>query len=75
MQTVAIVVDQAEDGGYSAHVPDLPTIVVAGETLDEVLRLAAEAVTIYMDEQAAAGLDAPDSFAVAYNLSLRPDAA
>jgi len=75
MQTVAVVVEQADDGGYGAHVPDLPGIIAAGETLDEVLQLVREAIDLYLEELARTGEPVPETFGVAYNLSLQPHAA
>ncbi len=34
--------------GYSAHVPDLPGCIAAGESLDETARLIREAVQMHL---------------------------
>lgn len=35
--------------GFSAHVPDLPGCIAAGETRDETLQLIREAVAFHLD--------------------------
>lgn len=35
--------------GYSAHVPDLPGCVAAGESREETLRLIREAIAFHLD--------------------------
>jgi predicted RNase H-like HicB family nuclease len=37
------------DTGYSAHVPDLPGCIAAGETLDETRRLIREAIEFHIE--------------------------
>lgn len=44
-----VVIEQANDGSYSAYVPDLPGCVSCGDTLDEVKDLIAEAVELHID--------------------------
>ena len=44
-----VVIEQAEDGSYSAYVPDLPGCVSSGDTLDEVRRLIAEAAKLHIE--------------------------
>jgi predicted RNase H-like HicB family nuclease len=44
----AILIDQTETG-YSAHVPDLPGCVAAGETRDETLQLMREAIEFHLE--------------------------
>lgn len=38
------ILEQADDGSYSAHLPDLPGCVSCGDTLDELHRNIREAV-------------------------------
>lgn len=37
---------EGEPGGYSAHVPELPAILVTGQSLDELTDRASEAIRI-----------------------------
>jgi predicted RNase H-like HicB family nuclease len=36
-------------GGYSAYVPELPTILVTGRSLEELTGRASEAIRVYWD--------------------------
>ena len=40
---------EGDAGGYSAYVPEIPTIVVTGESLDELTARAKEAIRIYWE--------------------------
>jgi predicted RNase H-like HicB family nuclease len=44
------LVIEGDSAGYSAYVPELPTILVTGASLEEVDSLAAEAIRIYLEE-------------------------
>ena len=43
-----IVIERADDGSYSAYVPDLPGCVACGDTPDEARTLIAEAVQLHV---------------------------
>jgi len=43
------VIERANDGSFSAYVPDLPGCVTCGETVDEVRELIKEAVDVHID--------------------------
>jgi predicted RNase H-like HicB family nuclease len=43
------LVIEGDSAGYSAYVPELPTILVTGASLNEIRSLAAEAIRIYLD--------------------------
>ena len=75
MRTVAVVIERATNGDFGARVPDLPGCVAAGETLDEVLDLIGGAIQIYLEDMRDQGESIPDHFAVAYNITLKTDAA
>jgi predicted RNase H-like HicB family nuclease len=40
---------EGDESGYSAHVPELPTILVTGKTVDELTRRAAEAIQLWWE--------------------------
>jgi predicted RNase H-like HicB family nuclease len=40
---------EGEPGSYSAYVPELPTILVTGQSLDELTARATEAIRLYWD--------------------------
>jgi predicted RNase H-like HicB family nuclease len=43
------LVIEGDTGGYSAYVPELPTILVTGQSVEELTGRAAEAIRIYWD--------------------------
>ena len=59
VEFVAVV--ERGDGGWGAYVPDLPGVVAAGETEDEVRKLIAEAVEFHLDGLRADGDPVPQS--------------
>jgi predicted RNase H-like HicB family nuclease len=40
---------EGDESGYSAYVPELPTILVTGKSIDELTRLAAEAIQAWRE--------------------------
>jgi len=46
---------EGDESGYSAHVPELPTILVTGRSIDELTRRATEAIQLWWET---AGTDA-----------------
>jgi len=40
---------EGDESGYSAHVPELPTIVVTGKSIDELTRRAGEAIRLWWE--------------------------
>jgi predicted RNase H-like HicB family nuclease len=43
-----VVIERADDGSYSAYVPDLPGCVSCGETADEARQLITEAIALHI---------------------------
>ena len=43
-----LVIEGEDKGGFSAYVPELPTIVVTGGSVDELTKRAAEAIRVYL---------------------------
>ena len=43
------VIEKADDGTFSAYVPDLPGCVTTGGTIDEARRLIEEAVAVHIE--------------------------
>lgn len=54
--------EEAEEGGYTAMVPDLPGCISEGDTLDEALANIREALALYVEGSIEAGLELPDQF-------------
>jgi predicted RNase H-like HicB family nuclease len=40
---------EGDEGGYSAYVPELPTILVTGHSIEELTTRAKEAIRLYWD--------------------------
>jgi predicted RNase H-like HicB family nuclease len=43
------LVIEGDSNGYSAYVPELPTILVTGASLEEIDTLATEAIRLYFE--------------------------
>ena len=40
---------EGDESGYSAYVPELPTILVTGNSVEELTRRASEAIRLYLE--------------------------
>ena len=60
VHTYSIVVDPDDSSGYTVTVPSLPGCVTQGETVDECLQNAREAIQLYIETLAAAGDPVPE---------------
>jgi predicted RNase H-like HicB family nuclease/predicted RNA binding protein YcfA (HicA-like mRNA interferase family) len=49
MNAYPIILERAEDGGWSAIAPDLPGLVLAADTREELLAEAPSAIADYLD--------------------------
>lgn len=56
-----VVIERADDGSYSAYVPDLPGCVSCGETIEEVKRHIREAVRVHIESLREHGEPVPPS--------------
>ena len=61
-----VVIERAEDGSYSAYVPDLPGCIACGETPEEVRRLIEEAAALHIDSLRRHGEPVPPPSAMAH---------
>jgi predicted RNase H-like HicB family nuclease len=59
-----VVIEQANDGSYSAYLPDVPGCVSCGDTLDEVKRMIQEAFDFHLEGMHSAGLPIPSPTSV-----------
>lgn len=48
-----------DEGGFLVHVPALPEVVTAGDTEDEALAMAKEAIALVLESRHARGEDIP----------------
>jgi antitoxin HicB len=60
MHTYSIVIDPDPEGGYTVTVPALPGCVTQGETTDECVTHAQEAIALYLEDLVASGEAIPD---------------
>lgn len=61
----AIVIEKAQDGSYSAFVPDLPGCVACGDDLSEVRNNIREAIILHIESLKAHGEPVPPSTSIA----------
>ena len=54
-----VVIEQAEDGSFSAYVPDLPGCVTSGVSAEEVRVLIEEAVALHLNSLRSHGETVP----------------
>jgi len=60
----AVIVEQADDGGFGAWSPDLPGCVALGDTVDECLDEMRSAMGLYIEVLQERGEDVPAPRAV-----------
>lgn len=71
MYTYKIHLHQEEEGGYTVIVPALPGCITFGETIEEALQMAKEAIQLYLEELTERGEMIPDdSQTLSYELHL-----
>ncbi|MEP7106199.1 MAG: type II toxin-antitoxin system HicB family antitoxin [Chloroflexota bacterium] len=61
MRTYSVVVDPDADGGYTVPVPALQGCITQGETMDECIVNAREAIAVYLEDLTACGDPIPRS--------------
>ena len=49
-RTYKINLRKEEEGGYTAFVPSLPGCITYGETVDEAIDMAKDAIELYIEE-------------------------
>ncbi len=54
-----VVIEPADDGSFSAYVPDLPGCVSCGETREEVEQLIREAIGLHIESMREHGEPVP----------------
>lgn len=61
----SVILEPQADGGYTVLVPALPEIVTEGETEDEALAMARDAIRLVLDYRREQGLSIPEDAAPA----------
>ncbi len=63
------------EGGYTVTVPSLPGCVTYGETIEEGIEMAREAITLYLESLHAHGEEIPsEETTLEYSLSVKAHA-
>lgn len=60
--TVLLIPDPRE-GGFTVQVPALPGCITEGDTMDDALENAKDAIRLYLEDMAATGEPAPEESA------------
>lgn len=60
-RSFAIVLEPDPSGGYTAIVPALPGVVTEGDTLDDTLENARDAIRLCLEDLAEQGAEIPES--------------
>ena len=58
--TYRILLSREPEGGYTVNVPTLPGCITYGETVDEAIVMAKEAIELYIESLVAHGESVPD---------------
>lgn len=70
-RTYRILLTPEEEGGFSVSVPALPGCFTQGETIEEAIEMAREAISLYVESLEADGEPVPDdSRSLEYSLTL-----
>jgi predicted RNase H-like HicB family nuclease len=67
-----ILLNKEEDGGYMVTVPALPGCITQGDTIEEAMAMAKEAIELYVEELQSRGEPVPDNTnTLEYSLNLQ----
>ena len=58
-RTYTIILEPMDGGGYLVRVPALPEVVTGGDTEDEALAMAKEAIELVLESRAERGEEIP----------------
>ncbi len=68
-----ILLRKEPEGGYTVTVPSLPGCITYGETIEESIKMAREAIEVYIESLKAHGEDRPTEEGVLeYMLTVEP---
>jgi antitoxin HicB len=59
IRTYSIVLEPMEEGGFLVRVPALPEVITGGDTVDEALAMAREAIERVLESRLERGEDIP----------------
>jgi antitoxin HicB len=67
-----ILLNKEEEGGYIVSVPALPGCITQGDTIEEAIAMAKEAIELYVEELQSSGEKIPDNTdTLEYSLNLQ----
>jgi len=70
-RTYRILITPEDEGGFSVSVPALPGCFTQGETIEEAINMAKEAISVYIESLKEDGEPIPDdSKSLEYSLTL-----
>ena len=58
-RTYSVILEPLEEGGFQVLVPALPEVVTGGDTEDEALAMAREAIELVLESRAERGEEIP----------------
>ena len=58
-RTYTVILEPAEEGGFVVHVPALPEVCTQGDSEDEALAMAKEAIELAVEYRLSEGEDIP----------------
>ncbi|KAB2846712.1 MAG: type II toxin-antitoxin system HicB family antitoxin [Hyphomicrobiaceae bacterium] len=58
-RTYTVILEPLDEGGFLVHVPALPEVVTGGDTEDEALAMAKEAIELVLASRAERGEEIP----------------
>ncbi|RYZ18473.1 MAG: type II toxin-antitoxin system HicB family antitoxin [Chitinophagaceae bacterium] len=71
-RTFRVVLRKEPEGSYTVLVPALPGCITYGETIDEAMAMAEEAIELYIEELQSRGEEIPDDTnTLEYSLHLK----
>jgi antitoxin HicB len=59
-----VILEPQPEGGYTVTVPALPGCITEGDTVEEALAMAQEAVALYLEDYKETGQPFPDNYSV-----------
>jgi predicted RNase H-like HicB family nuclease len=60
IRTYRVVLRKEPEGSFTVLVPALPGCITYGETVEEAMKMAEEAIELYVEELEARGEEVPD---------------
>jgi predicted RNase H-like HicB family nuclease len=72
IRTYRVVLRKEPEGSFTVLVPALPGCITYGETIEEAMKMAEEAIELYVEELEARGEEVPDdSNTLEYSVHLK----